>query len=142
MLYPFLYGVVMSFTDWSVSSGKEGIDFVGLSNYQFVLSGEGVSSERFLTSLKNLCIYVPVTLLIGMTIALLLALFINQLNRRAYGIFRGIFFTPYVLPLFIGAGIWQWFMTPGTGQLATLFEKLGSALEWIGPIRRFTRSSW
>ena len=25
MLYPFLYGVVMSFTDWSVSSGKEGI---------------------------------------------------------------------------------------------------------------------
>ena len=24
MLYPFLYGVVMSFTDWSVSSGKEG----------------------------------------------------------------------------------------------------------------------
>ena len=125
MLYTFLYGVVMSFTDWSVSSGKEGIDFVGLSNYQFVLSGEGVSSERFLTSLKNLCIYVPVTLLIGMTIALLLALFINQLNRRAYGIFRGIFFTPYVLPLFIGAGIWQWFMTPGTGQVATLFEKLG-----------------
>ena len=118
MLYPFLYGVVMSFTDWSVSSGKEGIDFVGLSNYQFVLSGEGVSSERFLTSLKNLCIYVPVTLLIGMTIALLLAFFINQL-------FRGIFFTPYVLPLFIGAGIWQWFMTPGTGQVATLFEKLG-----------------
>ena len=58
MLYPFLYGVVMSFTDWSVSSGKEGIDFVGLSNYQFVLSGEGVSSERFLTSLKNLCITV------------------------------------------------------------------------------------
>lgn len=98
---------------------------MGLSNYQFVLSGEGVSSERFLTSLKNLCIYVPVTLLIGMTIALLLALFINQLNRRAYGIFRGIFFTPYVLPLFIGAGIWQWFMTPGTGQVATLFEKLG-----------------
>ena len=121
MLYPFLYGVVMSFTDWSVSSGKEGINFVGLSNYQFVLSGEGVSSERFLTSLKNLCIYVPVTLLIGMTIALLLALFINQLNRRAYGLFRGIFFTPYVLPLFIGAGIWQWFMTPGTGQVATLF---------------------
>ena len=53
MLYPFLYGVVMSFTDWSVSSGKEGINFVGLSNYQFVLSGEGVSSERFLTSLKK-----------------------------------------------------------------------------------------
>ena len=106
MLYPFFYGVVMSFTDWSVSS-REGINFVGLANYQFILSGEGVSSERFLTSLKNLCIYVPITLLIGMTTALLLALFVNQLKRRSYGIFRGIFFTfipfalvPIILSLF------------------------------------------
>ncbi len=94
--------------------GKEGIDFVGLSNYQFVLSGEGVSSERFLTSLKNLCIYVPVTLLIGMTIALLLALFIAQPQGLTES--SEEFSFPYVLPLFIGAGIWQWFMTPGTGQ--------------------------
>ena len=43
----------MCIRDRSVSSGKEGINFVGLSNYQFVLSGEGVSSERFLTSLKD-----------------------------------------------------------------------------------------
>ena len=60
-----------------------------------------------------------------MTIALLLALFINQLNRRAYGIFRGIFFTPYVLPLFIGAGIWQWFMTTGTGLVASALANIG-----------------
>lgn len=124
MLYPFFYGVVMSFTDWSISSrGK--VNFVGLANYKFILSGEGVSSERFLTSLKNLCIYVPITLLIGISIAIVLALVINQLKSRSYGFFRGVFFTPYVLPLFIGAGIWQWFMTPGTGRVSNLFASMG-----------------
>ena len=124
MLYPFVYGIAMSFTDWSVSSrGK--VNFTGLANYKFILSGEGVSSERFLTSLKNLLIYVPVTLLIGMSIALMLALIINNLGRKGYGFFRGVFFTPYALPLFIGAGIWQWFMTPGTGRVSQLFAKIG-----------------
>ena len=50
----------MSFTDWSVSSrGK--VNFVGLSNYQLILSGKGTTSLRFLKSIKNLAIYVPMT---------------------------------------------------------------------------------
>ena len=124
MLYPFIYGIVMSFTDWSVSS-RGSVTFVGLDNYKFILSGEGVSSQRFLTSLKNLLIYVPSTLLIGLTLALFLALVVNQLGKKSYTFFRGVFFTPYVLPLFIGAGIWQWFMTPGTGRVSNLFASLG-----------------
>lgn len=124
MLYPFLYGIIMSFTDWSVSS-RGNINFTSLDNYKFILSGEGVSSERFLTSLKNLLIYVPVTLLIGMSIALLLALIVNNLGKKGYSFFRGVFFTPYALPLFIGAGIWQWFMTPGTGRVSNFFASMG-----------------
>lgn len=124
MLYPFFYGMVMSFTDWSVSS-RGSVNFVGLDNYKFILSGEGVSSERFLKSLKNLCVYVPITLLIGISLAILLALIINQLKGKSFGFFRGVFFTPYVLPLFIGAGIWQWFMTPGTGRVSNMFASLG-----------------
>lgn len=124
MLYPFLYGIVMSFTDWSVSS-RGNVNFTGLKNYEFVLSGEGVSSERFLTSLKNLLIYVPITLLIGISLALLLALIINNMGKKGYSFFRGVFFTPYALPLFIGAGIWQWFMTPGTGRVSNFFASLG-----------------
>ncbi len=131
MLYPFIYGIVMSFTDWSVSSRGE-IRFTGSENYRFILSGEGVSSERFLTALKNLFIYVPTTLLIGMTIALFLALIVNHLGKRGYGFFRGVFFTPYVLPLFIGVGIWQWFMTPGTGRVSNFFASIGigTGVDW------------
>lgn len=131
MLYPFIYGIVMSFTDWSVSSRGE-INFTGLANYQFILSGEGVSSERFLTSLKNLFLYVPTTLLIGMSIALFLALIINQLGKRGYSFFRSVFFAPYVLPMFIGVGIWQWFMTPGSGRVSNFFASIGigAGVDW------------
>ncbi|BAK97413.1 putative sugar ABC transporter permease protein [Oscillibacter valericigenes Sjm18-20] len=123
VLYPFFYGIVMSFTDWSVSS-RGNVNFVGLENYKYVLSGVGTSSVRFLASLKNLLIYVPLTLLIGLTLSLVLALILSQI-KRGYSFFRGAWFAPYVLPLFICAGIWQWFMTTNTGLVASFFAKLG-----------------
>ena len=123
VLYPFFYGIAMSFTDWAVNSNGK-INFVGLKNYQFILSGEGTSSVRFLTSLKNLLIYVPVTLLIGITLALILALMLSQI-KRGYSFFRGAWFAPYVLPLFICAGIWQWFMTTNSGLVSNFFASIG-----------------
>lgn len=123
VLYPFFYGIVMSFTDWSVSS-RGNVNFVGLENYKYVLSGVGTSSVRFLASLKNLLIYVPLTLLIGLTLSLVLALILSQI-KGGYSFFRGAWFAPYVLPLFICAGIWQWFMTTNTGLVASFFAKLG-----------------
>lgn len=123
ILYPFIYGIVMSFTNWSVhTKGKP--DFVGLSNYLYVLSGKGTSSTRFLKSLRNLLIYVPITLLIGLTLALVLALILSQIPKGS-SFFRASWFAPYVLPLFICAGIWQWFMTPGTGLVANLLARIG-----------------
>lgn len=124
ILYPFCQGVVRSFTDWSVSSrGK--INFVGLENYQFILSGKGITSVRFLRSVKNLLIYVPLTVVIGLGIALILALVTRQLSQKLFHVFRGIYFVPYVLPLFLCAGIWQWFMTTGSGLVANAFASIG-----------------
>lgn len=114
----------MSFTDWSVSSrGK--VNFVGLSNYQLILSGKGTTSLRFLKSIKNLAIYVPMTLLVGLTLSLVLALITRQLSQKLFNIFRGAYFVPYVLPLFLCAGIWQWFMTTGTGLVASALANIG-----------------
>ncbi len=124
ILYPFLQGVFMSFSDWSVSS-RDSVNFVGLENYKFILSGNSTTSIRFIRSVKNLVIYVVVTLSVGLFLSLALALITNQLSKRLFNIFRGVYFVPYVLPLFLCAGIWQWFMTPGTGLVASNLAKLG-----------------
>ena len=124
ILYPFFQGVFMSFTDWSVSS-RGNVNFVGLTNYKFVLSGKGTTSVRFLKSVRNLAIYVPMTLAVGLTLSLSLALITRALSKKLFGVFRGIYFVPYVLPLFLCAGIWQWFMTTGTGLVSSALANIG-----------------
>ena len=65
------------------------------------------------------------TLLVGLTLSLVLALITRQLSQKLFNIFRGAYFVPYVLPLFLCAGIWQWFMTTGTGLVASALANIG-----------------
>lgn len=124
VLVPMIYGLAMSFTDWSASSRGE-VKFVGLENYLYVLGGEGTTSIRFLKSLRNLAIFVPVTVVVGLSISLILALVVNNLSGRLHRFFRGAYFVPTVLPLFLCTGIWLWFMNADTGLVATALAKIG-----------------
>ena len=67
----------------------------------------------------------PVTVAVGLTIALALALIVGQFRNRAYNFFRGSYFFPTVLPLFLCAGIWQWYMAAETGLIASNLGKIG-----------------
>ena len=70
-------------------------------------------------------IYVPITIGIGLTISLSLALVVNQFRGRVHKFFRGSFFVPTVLPLFLCAGIWQWYLNSETGLVASNLAKIG-----------------
>jgi len=124
ILVPMAQGIAASFTDWSTRS-RNALNFVGLDNYIYLLTSGSSSSRRFLASLKNLLIYVPVTVAIGLTISLILALVVQQFQKRAYRFFRGAFFVPTVLPLFLCTGIWQWFMNSDVGIIASNLAKIG-----------------
>lgn len=121
---PLVQGIAMSFTDWSTKL-RGGVHFTGLTNYIYLLTSGGTSSQRFTKSLLNLLIYVPITITIGLSIALLLALVVNQYRGRTHSFFRGSFFIPTVLPLYLCAGIWQWYLNSETGLVASNLAKLG-----------------
>lgn len=129
---PLIQGIAMSFTDWSTRL-RGGTHFTGLTNYIYLLTSGGTSSTRFLTSLKNLLIYVPITITIGMSLALLLALIVNQYRGRFYSFLRGAFYIPTVLPLYLCAGIWQWYLNGETGLVASTLGNLGigAGINWI-----------
>lgn len=128
---PLIQGIVMSFTDWSTRL-RGGIKFTGLTNYIYLLTSGGTSSTRFLTSLRNLAIYVPTTIAVGMSMALILALIVNQYRGRFYAFLRGSFYIPTVLPLFLCAGIWQWYFSSESGLVASALSSLGigTGLNW------------
>ena len=124
ILIPLVQGITMSFTDWSTRL-RGGTHFTGLENYIYLLTSGGTASKRFLKSILNLIIYVPITISIGLTISLVLALVVNQFRGRTHSFFRGSFFVPTVLPLFLCAGIWQWYLNSETGLVASNLAKLG-----------------
>lgn len=132
VVVPMVYGLVMSFTDWSVSSRK-GITFVGFDNYAYILGGEGLASTRFIKSLLNLAIYVPITVAIGLTVALGLALIVTNLSKGTYSFLRSSYFVPTVLPLFLCVGIWSWLMNSDSGLIASNLAKIGIGVDvnWV-----------
>ena len=121
---PMIQGIGKSFTDWSTAS-KGIINYVGIDNYLSIFSGRGSASKRFIISLGNLLVYVPITVLLGLTLALSLSIVVNEFRNKPYNFFRGAFFIPTVLPLFLCAGIWQWYIAPDSGIISLALSKLG-----------------
>lgn len=129
---PMVYGLVMSFTDWSVATRRK-LTFVGLDNYFYVLGGEGLTSTRFFKALTNLAIYVPITVAIGLAVALATALIASSLPKRLYAFVRASYFVPTVLPLFLCVGIWQWLMNADGGLVAANLARIGigEGVNWV-----------
>lgn len=116
VFFPMLQGMWRSLTDWSMDV-RSGIHFIGLQNYADIFDGESNTSIRYLKSLKNLLVYVPTTIVIGLFISLALALIVNQFSRkemRKFSFFRGVYYVPTVLPLFLctACGACSWPRTP------------------------------
>ena len=129
---PLIHGIAMSFTDWSTRL-RGGTHFTGITNYIYLFTSKGRSSARFLKSLQNLAIYVPITILIGLSLALFLALLVNQYHGKTHSFLRGTFYLPTVLPLYLCAGIWQWYLNGEGGLVASLLASLGigRGVNWI-----------
>lgn len=124
ILWPMLYGLVMSFFDWSTRTG-DALTFVGLENFKTVLSEGTQQGKRFLTSLKNLSVFVALVVPLNLIFATLISLVINQFRGRMHNFLRGAFFMPYVAPFFLATGVWLWLMSADTGLVAVLLAKIG-----------------
>ena len=124
ILWPMLYGLVMSFFDWSTRLNTE-THFVGLDNFLTVLSPDTQQGQRFLTSLKNLAVFVVLVVPLNLLFATLISLVVNQFQGRLHNFFREAFFMPYVAPFFLATGVWLWLMSADTGLVAVLLAKIG-----------------
>ena len=124
ILWPMLYGLVMSFFDCSTRLNTE-THFVGLDNFLTVLSPDTQQGQRFLTSLKNLAVFVVLVVPLNLLFATLISLVVNQFQGRLHNFFRGAFFMPYVAPFFLATGVWLWLMSADTGLVAVLLAKIG-----------------
>jgi multiple sugar transport system permease protein len=124
LIFQFLPGfaaVYMSLFRWDIVQGA----FRGLDNYQTVLVGG--RAEEFWQSLSVTLTYTLITVPIEIVVSLVLAYLLFQ-KMRGRGIYRTLYYLPYITSVIAAAVIFNWLMNPSYGLFNTLLGFVG-----IGP---------
>jgi len=121
-LFAILYAVYISLHKWSIL--KEG--YIGLGNYAGLLH-----DPEFRQSLVVTIWYVLGTVPIGLAISLGIAVLLFR-PLRAVGLYRTLFFLPYVTSLVAAAAVWQWMYNPDYGVVNVILTRLHlPAQRWL-----------
>lgn len=107
----------ISLTNWDLLSPAQ---FVGLANYQQLLTNDPL----FRTVVLNTLYFTFVSVPLAIVISLALALALNQ-GIRGVTIFRIAYFLPVVTATVVVAMIWRWFYNPDFGILNYVLYELG-----------------
>ena len=125
VLLPILLGVYTSLFKWNGFGGMP-TQFVGLDNFVRLLG-----DDVFIGDLKRGLVLVVLSVLVQLPVALGLALLLNQ-PLRFRGIYRLIFFAPYVLSEVITGVLFTMVLSPTSGLVNQIFEVFGvSGQAWL-----------
>ncbi len=112
---------------FATPKGGRPAPFVGLENYQVMLS-----DEVFWRSLWNNLWFALGTIPVSIGLALVMALWVNGAMRGRTWL-RMAYFTPTVLPMIAVANIWLFFYTPQYGLLEQVTGLFGlPSRNWLG----------
>ncbi len=111
---PVVTGFLLSFTDFDIYAiGDPSVmRIVGLRNYMTMLG-----SREFWSAVGHTMVFVVFGGALSVALSLGAALLLNATVVRARGVFRSIFFTPYVTTLVAVAIVWRYIYHPEYGLL-------------------------
>lgn len=126
VVVPFLAAVAFSFTDLRLISPLP-VQFVGLRNYVRTLT-----DPIFLKALLNNAKFVLAVVPVQTTLALWLAILVNQ-KHRGIKLFRTIYFAPVVTVMTVAATIWRLLYQPDglVNGFLGLFSGSGVQIDWL-----------
>lgn len=123
-----LWGIVQSiYYSFHKVQGFNNPEFIGLDNYVRLFSDQEV-----FRALKNILVYAVITVPIGVTLSLLLAVLLNA-KIKGKSFFRCIYFLPVVSAPAAVALVWKWLYNKDFGlinQVLAIFNINGP--DWLG----------
>jgi multiple sugar transport system permease protein len=124
LVYPIYYTLRISFTRYS---GLGTPEWIGLENYRHM-----TEDDTFWTAVYNTLYYTGLAVPIGVVVAMVLALAMNQ-NLPEVPVFRAIILIPSIIPLFTLSFIYQVLMSPTKGVFNRFLIWLGGPnINWFG----------
>src|SRR5262245_56366902 len=126
---PTIASIVLSFTTWNGIGGLDKIKFVGLQNYQTLLT----TYPPFWPALTHNIIWLAVFLFIATPIGIFLAVLLDK-DIRGTRFYQSALYLPVVLSLAIVGFIWELQYAPEQGFINNVLgtNKEGNLISWLG----------
>jgi multiple sugar transport system permease protein len=128
---PILAGLLLGFFEWDLLSDPE---WAGTANFQRLFTDTGLRQ-----ALLNTLYFTIVTVPVGMVMALIIALALNQ-RMRGTKWYRTAYFMPVVATVVASALVWKWMFLPVYGLINNILAFLHlpqpqwlSSPEWAMP---------
>jgi ABC-type sugar transport system permease subunit len=118
-LLPMIATFAFTFTNITIEQ-REALRVVGLTNYQRLFS-DVQAWESLLVTLKFAALALP----IGVFLPLIVALLLSSRHLKGSGLFRVLFFLPYVVPFVAGVLIWGTMLNPADGWINQFLRLIG-----------------
>lgn len=116
-----MYGLLIAFKDYSLFRGISGSEWIGLYNFK-----EFLTSPYFYITLKNTLMLNVYSLCLEFPFAILIALMLNEVKNKYFkSIVQTASFIPYFIAIVVATGITVNVLSPSTGVVNMVLEKLG-----------------
>ncbi|MEZ6189874.1 MAG: sugar ABC transporter permease [Phycisphaerales bacterium] len=131
--FPMAASLLLSFTEWNGISLSQ-IRWVGLENYTNALRLDERGDDLVYTALWNTLVYSFVSVPLGLMVALMLAVLLNQ-SLRGIALFRTVFYMPHVIGGIATIMMWLFVFNPDVGLLNIVIRPFYDALAAVGVLR-------
>lgn len=140
VIYPFSYGIGLSFTDKTQFTLAEpwADNWVWLSNYQTILTdfdlfeGGALNYDSFWWTLFVTVLWTVSNVFLGVAIGLILAMALNTEGLRGKAIYRILLILPWAIPNYITALVWKGMFNYEFGVINAVIEMFGGApVQWF-----------
>lgn len=122
-ILPAIYAIYISTFKWDIVQGA----FRGIDNYTDVLFGS--RAEAWWRSLSTTFTYAALTIPFEIAFGLVIAYLLFQ-KMRGRGIYRTVFYLPYITSTVAAAAVFEWIFHPQYGVLNNILDTFG-----LGPLR-------
>lgn len=121
---PALASVALSFTTWTGIGGLGTVEWVGLSNYEQLLT----TYPTFWPAVRNNLIWLGVFVFVATPAGIFFAVLLDK-NIRGTRVYQSVLFMPFVLSLALIGFVWQLQYAPEEGFINNV---LGTQIAWLG----------
>ena len=132
-MIPLIISLYVSLTDWNFTKGIGNWNFIGLQNFKNLWT-----DEWFIASIKNTLIFSIVTVPIGLVLAIIIAVLIDEYcHQKVAGVVRVAMYMPNICNIVAISTVWMALYSK-YGPFTQLMRTLG----WEDPPRFLASYEW